>query len=96
MHLKPLHTKTSKPSKIAPKVPPIAPTVSQIDLNDLRLPQICHKLSPIIPPIVPNVPENVENDPIINNYPTENNLAYLGPLCLRREGRSYAKLSSVG
>ena len=66
-----------------------------------KLPQKCHNLPQNVqklpqfvlkrPQIAPIVPQIVPNDPIVKNYPTENNFTYLRPSRRRREGRHHRK-----
>ena len=60
--------------------------VQKVPLIFLKVP----KIAPIVSPIVPNVPKNDEDDPIVNNYPTENYLAHQQPSRRKREGQRLA------
>ena len=79
-------------------MPQIAPKIPQ---KCHKLPQKCHNLPQNVqklpqfvlkrPQIAPIVPQIVPNDPIVKNYPTENNFTYLRPSRRRREGRHHRK-----
>ena len=73
---------------IASKVSKSAPNCTNSLQTCHKFPQKCHNLPQKLPQFVlkrpqiaPIVPQIVPNDPIVKNYPTENNFT-----CLRAEG----------